>query len=445
MKHMKKLAALLLAAVLLTAALSVSALAADKAGLDNFKKTNEWKDGTFSDVTSGDWFYENVKAAYELGLMIGQGDKFGASSSITVAETVTLAARLYAVYTADDVKFEQGSPWYQVYADYVEAKKIADLKGFNMQAAATRAQFAYILASAIPAEGLAAINDIENDSVPDVPSSDTYADAIYSLYRSGVLTGSDSRGTFLPRNTIKRSEVAAIVTRMADESLRKKVDLHTDLVVDAVSKTIPVTVKEKNEATGKEESVHVEYTYVIPKVSLKGAKADALNKRIYDAYAPIITKSEREIVAHSKPATSMGIDYDWYVNGDVLSIVIGDMGSPEVPYDLHFSVLNVTLSGCETLTVGQVAQQAGYSIVEYATGVADVLRKTFDAFYSDYADSEAMKGVYQECLDKTIDYANVQKCVPFIDENGTLCVSAYIYPIAGPETINVLLTLQKEQ
>ena len=41
------------------------------------------------------------------------------------------------------------------------------------------------------------------------------------LYNAGILTGSDAAGSFKPESTIQRSEVATIVTRMADKSLRK--------------------------------------------------------------------------------------------------------------------------------------------------------------------------------------------------------------------------------
>ena len=45
------------------------------------------------------------------------------------------------------------------------------------------------------------------------------------LYRAGVLTGSDDAGSFRPNTTIRRSEAAAIVTRMADPDLREQFTL----------------------------------------------------------------------------------------------------------------------------------------------------------------------------------------------------------------------------
>ena len=51
------------------------------------------------------------------------------------------------------------------------------------------------------------------------------SDKILMLYQAGVLTGSDIYGTFHPDNSIKRSEAAAIIARMAIPSERKNVTL----------------------------------------------------------------------------------------------------------------------------------------------------------------------------------------------------------------------------
>lgn len=48
---------------------------------------------------------------------------------------------------------------------------------------------------------------------------------IYTFYRAGILTGSDKNGTFYPTNDIKRSEIAAILSRMYDKTARKTVSL----------------------------------------------------------------------------------------------------------------------------------------------------------------------------------------------------------------------------
>ena len=62
---------------------------------------------------------------------------------------------------------------------------------------------------------------MEDGSIPDVKDDED----IYLLYRAGVLGGNDDKGTFAPMSNIKRSEVAAIVARMALPELRKEITL----------------------------------------------------------------------------------------------------------------------------------------------------------------------------------------------------------------------------
>lgn len=69
------------------------------------------------------------------------------------------------------------------------------------------------------------INLVEDGAIPDVDMNADYADAVYLLYRAGVLSGSDANGTFNPDSTISRAEVATIVTRMVEPTLRKTIEL----------------------------------------------------------------------------------------------------------------------------------------------------------------------------------------------------------------------------
>ena len=86
-----------------------------------------------------------------------------------------------------------------------------------MNAAATRAEFVHVFYGALPE--YADINTIY--SIPDVKTTDAYADGIYAFYRAGILTGSDGKGTFHAQSSIKRSEAAAILYRMLEDSARK--------------------------------------------------------------------------------------------------------------------------------------------------------------------------------------------------------------------------------
>ena len=82
----------------------------------------------------------------------------------------------------------------------------------------TRAEFAALLASSLPEEALPVLNEV--DAIPDVAHDHPQAQAIYLLYRAGVLQGTDAQGTFSPDGTLTRAQAAVIVTRMTDPALR---------------------------------------------------------------------------------------------------------------------------------------------------------------------------------------------------------------------------------
>lgn len=212
--------------LLLTAALMLGLLPSAFAGYENFTAQTTYTLGQFTDVADNAWYADNVRAAYEYGLINGQSaTRFAPDSSLTVAEAVKLAACLHSIYNTGSAEFASSSPWYRTYVDYALQNGILTAERSDYTQPASRAVFASVLAAALPADALGAINTIEDGAIPDVSSSASYADAVYQLYRAGVLTGSDSAGRFMPSSTIKRSEAAAIVTRMADPSLRRTFSL----------------------------------------------------------------------------------------------------------------------------------------------------------------------------------------------------------------------------
>ena len=194
------------------------------AGLSGFAAVNTYTAGQFADVASNYWGAANIAKAYELGLMKGSSPSaFDPEGSVTVAQTITMAARLHSIYTTGTENFVQSGTWYQTYVDYCKENGILARDFDDYNAPAQRGDFAVILAAALPAEALGAINTVS--SIPDVAPSDENADAIYTLYRSGILTGNDAAGTFGPETSINRAAAAAILTRMADPTLRKQITL----------------------------------------------------------------------------------------------------------------------------------------------------------------------------------------------------------------------------
>lgn len=221
---MKRLSSLIIIVLILLICSGV--VVAAEPGLDNFVIVCDYAYGQFTDVSPSAWYYNNVVNAYQLGLMKGSSETtFNAAGNITIAETIALACRLHSTYYDNGKVFNQGSTWYQVYVSYALANGIISQQYADYNKKATRAEFAEILAGALPDEALTAINTVVDGGIPDVSMSASYQSAVYKLYRAGVLTGNDAKGTFAPSSYISRNAVATIVARMADPDLRQSINL----------------------------------------------------------------------------------------------------------------------------------------------------------------------------------------------------------------------------
>ena len=183
----------------------------------------------FVDVPVSAWYADAVRDAWANGLIDGvNATHFEPDGSLTVAQAIKLAAALHQRIENGTVTLKNGSPWYRSYLEYAVEHGVIEESYLGYSAAALnapvqRAEFAHILYGA--AKPYAAINEIGANALPDVKTGDRYADEIYTLYRAGVLTGSDRSATFYPTSLIRRSEAAAILIRAFDEEARRTLTL----------------------------------------------------------------------------------------------------------------------------------------------------------------------------------------------------------------------------
>lgn len=218
----RRVVSVLLAVAVCMSALTASVLAAERSSIP---KVKTYTPGQFSDITEDSWCAANVQAAYEFGIMGGKtANWFDAEGNLTIAQAVVMACRLHSAYTQDNAEFASGTPWYASYLTYAKENGIVcDYASYDVPV--TRAQFATICGSALPDDYLPAISSIADGAIPDVSTDASYVAAVYRLYRAGVLSGNDSVGTFAPDSSITRGAAAAIVSRLADPSLRKSITL----------------------------------------------------------------------------------------------------------------------------------------------------------------------------------------------------------------------------
>lgn len=175
----------------------------------------------FDDIPEEAWYYADVEAAYNTGLINGKSaHTFAPNSYLTYAEAVKLAACMNQLFVDGEITLTNGTPWYQSYVDYCRDNGIIS-REYDWGENATRAGYMEIFASAIPDSFLKRINNVPYGSIPDVGADHPQAEGIYKLYRAGILQGSDPiTHSCNPDTNIRRSEVAAIISRITNADKR---------------------------------------------------------------------------------------------------------------------------------------------------------------------------------------------------------------------------------
>lgn len=205
----KKLLVLLLCAWMCTGALSVSAKTA------------------FTDVPADAWYASDVENAVSSGLINGKSDtQFAPEEYLTAAEAVKLAACLHQYAAEGRVTLKPGTLWYRTYVEYAWKNRVLD-GALIWDQPADRRTFMKLFAHALPEDALPEVNTVVDNAIPDLSSVSDGAEEVYALYRAGILRGSDAQSSCKPDDPIRRSEAAAILTRMLDPSARLRFTLDT--------------------------------------------------------------------------------------------------------------------------------------------------------------------------------------------------------------------------
>jgi len=171
----------------------------------------------FDDVEYGHWAYSHINSCYSSGIMKGtSATTFSPDGTMTVAEIITVAVRLSGKTVG-----QTGKNWYDSAVDMAKKEGIIKEGQFDSyDRAATRAEVAGMLAVSRNESEYEAINTVY--VLPDVDESTPYSQEIFKLYRAGILTGSDTLGTFYPYNNISRAEVSALINRLINKTWRQE-------------------------------------------------------------------------------------------------------------------------------------------------------------------------------------------------------------------------------
>ena len=283
-KNLKRILLAAAAASLAAVMLAVSASA------DEYARTRTYS-GQFADVASGAWYYDNVAESYELGLIDGKSaDSFDPDGSLTIAETVKLAAvcnQLLSKGAVDDsaFKLENAENWFDGYVAYAAQRDIVTEPYENYNAPATRGMVAVLFSRAIRGAGVtpAEINALAFGDLTDVDTAAWYATSVYRLARWGIMAGDENR-LIHPEDSIRRSEMAAVVTRVIDPVVRVSLNGNAPAAPDA-SEAAPVSSGELTLYAGTTDAK-----------SLTGLAGFAADVSVKDGAAAVTSNYSLELV-----------------------------------------------------------------------------------------------------------------------------------------------------
>ena len=179
----------------------------------------------FTDVKSGNWFYDAVKYAYEQGLMTGtSATTFAPNGTMNRAMIVTVLYRLEkspAVTGASKFTDVPVGQWYSDAVAWAAANKIVngyDETTFGPMNAVTREQMAAILFRYEQVKGLENVTLEENlNRFPDQNKISAYAIPALQWAVGQKIINGNADGTLDPTGTATRAQVAQIFTNLLNK------------------------------------------------------------------------------------------------------------------------------------------------------------------------------------------------------------------------------------
>lgn len=179
----------------------------------------------FTDVKSGNWFYDAVKYAYAQGLMTGtSATTFAPNGTMNRAMIVTVLYRLEkspAVTGASKFTDVPAGQWYSDAVAWAAANKIVngyDETTFAPMNAVTREQMAAILFRYEQVKGLENVTLEENlNRFPDQNKISAYAIPALQWAVGQKIINGNADGTLDPTGTATRAQVAQIFTNLLNK------------------------------------------------------------------------------------------------------------------------------------------------------------------------------------------------------------------------------------
>ncbi len=168
----------------------------------------------FTDISSGDWYYEAVTALFDEGVVSGYKDangnltgEYGPTGTVTRAEMLKIVLEVGQFEAASHSSSDTSAhgQWYEGYVAMKEDMGLS-LDG-NWNQPITRREVAVLMSEAYD------LTDAEYDyygQFGDISDSDPDTDHLAAVYEYGIFMGDSGTGNFRPSDNMNRAEAAKV-------------------------------------------------------------------------------------------------------------------------------------------------------------------------------------------------------------------------------------------
>lgn len=178
----------------------------------------------FTDVPDNKWYTDGIYACAKKGLVSGVGDnKFNPFDTMTRCEFLTVVVRyLYqdAIKTYDGPTTE----WWTMYYNIALQKgliKSSEFSKADMKVGMSRQEMALVISRALAELGQSPDKVVSSSKIADYTTIGSYyQDAVKVTYTAGIISGTDSKGTFNPMGTLNRAEACTVLNRLTEPGTR---------------------------------------------------------------------------------------------------------------------------------------------------------------------------------------------------------------------------------
>ena len=167
--------------------------------------------------------------------------------------------------------------------------------------------------------------------------------------------------------------------------------------------------------------------YHIPRIRMSSTEIKEINNELEAQLSPVIARSEALYESGGNVECSK-INYEFAVNGDILSLVISLQRSPDYGGNKYI-VYNISISGEKALSSQQLYSSFGLS----SDRAQELVRQAAElSWQNTWGNKGNLNKWDEEALRNTLDDNNLSQVQPYLTADGTLHAIVMLYlPVAG--------------